>query len=113
MRTPVKTPATPASARKVLRALKRGTKNTSRVPGSKHQTIKDPRTEFSEDEWHEMVATAAYYRAECRGFDGGSAEDDWYEAEAELREQLAKAERETEPNSNSDGNTADMEREVE
>lgn len=38
-----------------------------------------------------MVATAAYFRAESRGFEGGSPEDDWYEAEAELREQLAGA----------------------
>ena len=36
-----------------------------------------------------MVATAAYYRAELRGFEGGSPEFDWYEAEAELEEQLA------------------------
>ncbi len=39
-----------------------------------------------------MVATAAYYRAESRGFEGGNSEDDWYEAEAELRERLAFAE---------------------
>ena len=39
-----------------------------------------------------MVATAAYYRAESRGFEGGSPEEDWYEAEARLREQLALAE---------------------
>ena len=39
-----------------------------------------------------MVATAAYYRAQSRGFEGGSPEEDWYEAEACLREQLALAE---------------------
>ncbi|MGH8632014.1 MAG: DUF2934 domain-containing protein [Burkholderiales bacterium] len=39
-----------------------------------------------------MVATAAYYRAESRGFEGGSPEEDWYEAEARLRAQLALAE---------------------
>ena len=40
-------------------------------------------------EWHEMVASAAYSRAEARGFRGGSPERDWLEAEAELLERLA------------------------
>lgn len=34
--------------------------------------------------WREMVATAAYHRAEARGFIGGSSEQDWFEAEAEI-----------------------------
>ncbi|MEX0960889.1 MAG: DUF2934 domain-containing protein [Burkholderiales bacterium] len=41
-----------------------------------------------EAQWHELVATAAYLRAEARGFVGGSPEDDWFAAEAELRETL-------------------------
>jgi hypothetical protein len=36
-----------------------------------------------------MVATAAYYRAQARGFEGGTPELDWYEAEEELEEQLS------------------------
>lgn len=32
----------------------------------------------------EMIAIAAYYRAERRGFDGGDAMQDWLEAEAEI-----------------------------
>jgi hypothetical protein len=35
-----------------------------------------------------MVALAAYLRAERRGFIGGSPEQDWLEAEAELRRTL-------------------------
>jgi hypothetical protein len=31
-----------------------------------------------------MVAVAAYFRAECRGFDGGDPVTDWLEAEAAL-----------------------------
>ncbi len=31
-----------------------------------------------------MIATAAYYRMQRRGFSGGSPEQDWLEAEAEL-----------------------------
>lgn len=37
------------------------------------------------DQWDRMVAEAAYFRAEKRGFVGGSPEEDWYAAEAELR----------------------------
>lgn len=37
------------------------------------------------EQWDRMVAEAAYYRAEKRGFVGGSPEEDWYAAEAELR----------------------------
>ena len=33
---------------------------------------------------HQMIATAAYYRAERRGFQDGSLVDDWIEAEAEI-----------------------------
>jgi len=40
---------------------------------------------FSPEQWQEMVATAAYYRAERRGFEPGSPLDDWFEAESELR----------------------------
>ena len=66
---------------------------TSRQPaGTARETSQEPRLEFSNDEWQDMVATAAYFRAESRGFEGGSTEEDWYEAEAELREQLARGE---------------------
>ena len=42
-------------------------------------------------EWQQMVATAAYYRAEARGFVGGSPERDWLEAEAELVARMTPA----------------------
>ena len=32
----------------------------------------------------QMIATAAYYRAENRGFNGGDEIQDWLEAESEL-----------------------------
>jgi hypothetical protein len=63
-----------------------------RTPAVLHPTGRDPRLEFNDDEWHDMVATAAYFRAEARGFQGGSEDEDWFEAEAQLREQLAQAE---------------------
>lgn len=68
----------------------------ARVTGSKHGTTPEARSEFSDQEWRDMVATAAYFRAHGRGFDGGSAEVDWYEAEAEMRERFAAADSEVE-----------------
>ena len=42
-------------------------------------------------EWRQMVAAAAYFRAEARGFSGGSPERDWLDAEAELTARLTAA----------------------
>lgn len=80
----------------------------TRMPGSARS-----RSGFSDQEWHDMVSTAAYFRAEARGFEAGSAEDDWYEAEAELREQLARSEEGTESVSDSGAGPSDIEREGE
>jgi hypothetical protein len=84
----------------------------SRNPSSAaKQTSQDPRLEFSNDEWYDMVATAAYFRAESRGFEGGSPEEDWYQAEAELREQLARAEDEADDKAESGLDLTDHEAE--
>jgi len=48
----------------------------------------DGSTAFSPAERWEMIAIAAYRRAEQRGFSGGSAEQDWLEAEAEIDREL-------------------------
>jgi hypothetical protein len=39
---------------------------------------------------HDMIARAAYYRAEKRGFSGGSELEDWLEAEAEIDRTLSE-----------------------
>lgn len=44
-----------------------------------------PKQSAPSEEIRRMIAEAAYYRAEQRGFSGGSAEDDWHAAEAEIR----------------------------
>jgi hypothetical protein len=36
-----------------------------------------------------MIAEAAYYKAEHRGFSGGSPDSDWWEAEKEIDAMLA------------------------
>ena len=56
-----------------------------------------------------MVTTAVYYRAEARGFEGDSAEDDWYEAEAELRERFSAADSAIETVLTSGGDTTNIE----
>lgn len=37
------------------------------------------------EHWHRLVSEAAYYRAQRRGFSNGSPEQDWLEAEEEVR----------------------------
>ena len=51
----------------------------SRAAGSE-----DSHTEISQPERTEMIAQAAYLRAEKRGFESGRELDDWLEAEAEI-----------------------------
>ncbi|HXJ80909.1 MAG TPA: DUF2934 domain-containing protein [Candidatus Methylomirabilis sp.] len=47
--------------------------------------------EVDPDERHRMIALAAYYRAERRGFTNGDPLQDWLEAEAEVTVQLQGA----------------------
>jgi hypothetical protein len=49
---------------------------------------------ISPEERHRLIAEAAYFRAERRGFDGGEEQalQDWLEAEAELDRTLAGVE---------------------
>lgn len=80
-----------------------------KVPGAKKKTAagkaeaevkikepNDPRPRrkpiepVSEEERRRMIAEAAYYRAEKRGFFGGSSLDDWIAAEIEVDAKLAR-----------------------
>ena len=47
-----------------------------------------PATSISEDERRSMIAEAAYYLAEQRGFAGGDPESDWLQAEAQINHLL-------------------------
>jgi len=60
------------------------------TPKAKKITAKSTAPVMDSQEWQAMVATAAYFRAEARGFSGGSAEQDWIEAEAEVAARFAK-----------------------
>ena len=58
---------------------------------AKHQVISaaPPNgTSVSPEERHQMIAEAAYYRAQQRGFRGGDPLQDWIEAEAEVATRL-------------------------
>ncbi|MEX2125274.1 MAG: DUF2934 domain-containing protein [Woeseia sp.] len=49
-------------------------------------------TKLSAEERQKMVAEAAYFRAQGRGFDGGDAIADWVEAESEVNARLRQME---------------------
>jgi hypothetical protein len=99
-------------ARNAARAHREQSK-PKRVVGTLRKDTEDPRSGIGDEAWHDMVSTSAYFRAEARGFEAGSAEDDWYEAEGELREQLARAQEGTESVLDSGAGPADIEREGE
>lgn len=53
-------------------------------PGSAATVSGDESAAISPDNRKEMIAIAAYYRALRRDFCGGSCDQDWFEAEAEI-----------------------------
>lgn len=53
-------------------------------------TPKQRKVITAEERWN-MIAENAYYRAEQRGFVGGSPAEDWSAAEAEIDAQLAQS----------------------
>jgi hypothetical protein len=48
-----------------------------------------------EPEWHRMIAEAAYYLAQKRGFLGEHCLDDWLTAEQQLRQVISPENRST------------------
>jgi len=46
---------------------------------------------LTEDERRSMIAEAAYYLAEKRGFAGGDPGDDWLQAEAQINQMTGMA----------------------
>jgi hypothetical protein len=45
---------------------------------------------ISEEERRQMIATSAYFRAQCRNFSPGDEESDWLVAESEINDMLRK-----------------------
>ena len=52
-------------------------------PG-RHETCPAPVSSISAEERQQLIARAAYFRAEKRGFAPGWEQQDWFEAEAEV-----------------------------
>jgi len=78
----VKAPAKKAAPKKVEETI------AVKKPAAKKVATSIP--VVSDDERMQMVATAAYYKAEQRGFVGGNPEQDWSDAEREVNELLSK-----------------------
>ena len=96
--------------------VKRTRRSTEGVPAvgtvaRRNRKTEDTTTTITTEERMRMVETAAYYRAERRGFVSGQEADDWLAAEAEIdalirsthsasREPAAKPSRARKPRSN-------------
>ncbi|TCV85389.1 DUF2934 domain-containing protein [Sulfurirhabdus autotrophica] len=74
----------PAAAKSSAATTKKTTAAKAAVGGKK-------KIEFSPEQRYRMIAEAAYYRAEKRGFEGGNSAQDWIEAEAEITRLLSSA----------------------
>jgi hypothetical protein len=63
------------------------------TPGKGRRATADIASSFTADQRARMVETAAYYRAERRGFIAGHETDDWLAAEAEIDALIAASSR--------------------
>lgn len=62
-------------------------KTKSRVSKKASNSVRD----ISEEERRQMIATNAYFRAQCRGFSPEGEEADWLAAEVEINAMLANS----------------------
>ncbi len=69
-------------------AVRRETKRVEPLPA---ESVADSLACSGEDRYR-MIAEAAYFRAESRGFEGGNDLDDWLAAEMEIDEILGVVE---------------------
>ena len=86
-----KPPVTPVSQAKVTGSdatKKSAAPKASKKPPAGNTTI----VTLNPEEHYRMIAIAAYYRAEKRGFIGGDPAQDWVHAEAEVERLIGKSE---------------------
>ncbi len=84
-KTVAKTPAVKKSAPATSVAAE---KKPAKAPATKKTATKKTAPLISPEHRYHMIATAAYYLAERRGFAGGYEMQDWISAEAEIDAQL-------------------------
>ena len=77
------------SPRRTRNAIRQTGKTAVPVRGSRRKA--DSATTITAAERLSMIETAAYYRAERRGFRSGHEADDWLSAEAEVDAMIAAA----------------------
>lgn len=78
MAAPIKVPV-PAAAKKTMA-------RPAQTTGARAKGIK--KNAVTPEERYHMIATAAYFRAEQRGFEGGYEMEDWISGEAEIDARL-------------------------
>ena len=83
--------STPAVAAKTKRTTVSKTASGDTATEALAAKSPHPARPISMEERHRMIAEAAYYRALRRGFQGGSAEQDWFEAVREVEARLSGA----------------------
>jgi hypothetical protein len=66
----------------------KGVKKTAKKTAAKSKVASSKKPGISDEHRYHMIAEAAYYRAEKRGFDGGDTLHDWYEASNEIDKAL-------------------------
>lgn len=57
---------------------------------ARRTAVPDSGAEITQEELNQMIASAAYLRAERRGFAAGHELEDWLEAEKEVKWQIAQ-----------------------
>lgn len=73
-----------AAKSRMVAAESAGTSAKGPSRASKASSSSGQQIAISDDVRRNMIATAAYFRAEQRGFNGGGETEDWLQAEAEI-----------------------------
>ena len=68
----------------ILHPQKHSTSHDKTKESKLETTAGDRNMGVTSEQRHQMIAEAAYWRAQKRSFMGGNPENDWYEAEAEI-----------------------------
>jgi hypothetical protein len=63
-------------------------KKAAKTTAANSKTTRSKKPTISDEQRYQMIAEAAYYRAEKRGFDGGDTLLDWNEASKEIDRSL-------------------------
>jgi hypothetical protein len=71
-----------------VRSTRKKTKPEKVHGPSIREAVASRSSDVTPDERHRMIAEAAYYRAEKRGFAGGDPMQDWLEAEAQIENEI-------------------------